>query len=273
MTIVAELPVAKPETDTTPLPTEETKVQDVFLPDRAEADHISEPPISLADVVSEAIDAYRANFTRAKRYMADNAPGHGWTEARIKKEYRWQLKQRAWARRDARELQKARALGGEALRKMSRAIAGAAAQMHRKGDKRVPVWDWRAGNELAKRQYAKERAEKQAVEDARIEAQQQARIDAEIAAFKKRARGAFPGNDAQFEAAWPRILEDHQVETMRVGMGAHSGRCARSRHWILGQSGTARRCVRRCAECARVRSGASRVESAHMPGRFEWVVG
>jgi hypothetical protein len=75
----------------------------------------------------------------------------------------------------------------------------------------------RAGNELAKRTYAKERAEKQAAEDARIEAQQ-ARIDAEIAAFKKRARGAFPGNDAQFEAAWPRILEDHR----RSRLAAHA---------------------------------------------------
>jgi hypothetical protein len=39
-----ELPVAAPETDAAPLLTEETKVHDVFLADRADADHISEPP-------------------------------------------------------------------------------------------------------------------------------------------------------------------------------------------------------------------------------------
>jgi hypothetical protein len=113
--------------------------------------------------VSEAIDAYGANFTRAKRYMADNAPGHGWTEVRVKKEYRWQLKQRAWARRDARELEKARTMGGDVLRKTSRAIAGAAAQMHRKGDKRAPIWDRRAGI------YARVEAERQQAEAERLE--------------------------------------------------------------------------------------------------------
>jgi DNA primase RepB-like protein len=161
---VTALPIAAPEIALQEIALGETGSSvKCVSPDRATADHISPAPISLADLVSEAIDAYGANFTRAKRYMADNAPGHGWSEARVKKEYRWQLKQRAWARRDARELAKARSLFGEALRKTSRAIAGAAAQMHRKGDKRAPIWDRRAGI------YAQVEAERQQAEAERLE--------------------------------------------------------------------------------------------------------
>jgi hypothetical protein len=78
----------------------------------------------------------------------------------------------------------------------------------------------RAGNELAKRQHAKERADRQAAEDARGEAQQQARIDAKIADYRAQMRGAFPGNDAQFDAAWPRILEQWQIDQARAQLDA-----------------------------------------------------
>jgi multidrug efflux pump subunit AcrA (membrane-fusion protein) len=76
----------------------------------------------------------------------------------------------------------------------------------------------RAANELAKRQNQKEREDARAAEDAKAEARQQQRLDAQIADYKARARGAFPGTDAQFEAAWPRILEDYQLEHMRQHM-------------------------------------------------------
>jgi hypothetical protein len=77
--------------------------------------------------------------------------------------YRAAIDRRAWARRDAREAAQARALFGKALRDKSRAIAGAAAQMHRKGDPRAPIWDRRAGI------YAQVEAERQQAEAERIE--------------------------------------------------------------------------------------------------------
>jgi hypothetical protein len=68
-----------------------------------------------------------------------------------------------WARQDAREMEKARALSLDALKRKSRTIASAAAQMHRKGDKRAPIWDRRAGV------YARVEAEHEQAEQERIE--------------------------------------------------------------------------------------------------------
>jgi hypothetical protein len=79
----------------------------------------------------------------------------------------------------------------------------------------------RAANELAKRQHAKERADRQAAEDARVEAQHNARVEAEIAAFEAQARGAFPGTAEQWAAAWPRIREDWQIKQAQERMDAN----------------------------------------------------
>ena len=59
--------------------------------------------------------------------------------------YKEQLQRRSWARRDAREAEKARALNSAALKRKSRSVAGQAAELHRKGDKRAPVFQRRAG--------------------------------------------------------------------------------------------------------------------------------
>jgi hypothetical protein len=50
-----ELPAPARINDVAPIYAEETKVQDVFLPDRAEADHISEPP-TLAELARNYLD-------------------------------------------------------------------------------------------------------------------------------------------------------------------------------------------------------------------------
>ena len=78
----------------------------------------------------------------------------------------------------------------------------------------------RAQNELAKRQNAKARASAKAAEDARVEAAQQARIDAQIAAYKAQARGAWIGDQASFDAAWPDLLRQWQIDQARAAMEA-----------------------------------------------------
>jgi hypothetical protein len=52
---------------------------------------------------------------------------------------------RTFARQDAKEAAKAHAMRWPSLVKKSQALAGAAAQMRRKGDKRAPVWERMAG--------------------------------------------------------------------------------------------------------------------------------
>jgi hypothetical protein len=69
----------------------------------------------------------------------------------------------------------------------------------------------RASNEHARRQREAQRAAEEAEKSRKIEQAHQARVDAQIAAYRQRVRSGFPGTDVQFEAAWPRILEDWQI--------------------------------------------------------------
>jgi hypothetical protein len=118
----------------------------------------------LADWTKEAFDAYpgRANFRKVQKHVEMLADGRRFNSATLKRLYAEELAHRRYAKQDARELEKARALFGKALSNKSRAIAGAAAQMHRSGDKRAPIWDRRAGI------YAQVEAERQQQEAERI---------------------------------------------------------------------------------------------------------
>lgn len=117
-------------------------------------------------LIAEAFDALdgcaRRTDKRIRQYLELNYPEVVIAPAHLRQLVGNERTKRRYAKQDARELQKARALFGAALRKKSRAIATAAAQMHRTGDKRAPIWDRRAGI------YAQVEAERQQQEAERI---------------------------------------------------------------------------------------------------------
>jgi hypothetical protein len=82
----------------------------------------------------------------------------------------------------------------------------------------------RAENELARRHNEAKRQAAEAEHQREIDARDQARVDAAIADYRGRMRLAFRGTDAQFEAAWPLILEDWQIETARQSLDANEQR-------------------------------------------------
>jgi hypothetical protein len=117
-------------------------------------------------LVAEAFDALdgckRLTDKRIRQYIEMNYPEMTISPATLHQLATNERTKRRYAKQDAREMRKARALFGKALSNKSRAIAGAAAQMHRTGDKRAPIWDRRAGI------YAQVEAERQQAEQERI---------------------------------------------------------------------------------------------------------
>lgn len=126
----AESPAPAQPNDDRPAIAEETLEYSLRVSSDREMAEISTAS-TLAELVDEAIDAYGPRFKRVLLYFAANAPGHCWSEARIKREYQWKIKQRSWARRDAREVERARALSREALQRKSRSLATQAAGVMR----------------------------------------------------------------------------------------------------------------------------------------------
>jgi hypothetical protein len=82
----------------------------------------------------------------------------------------------------------------------------------------------RANNELAKRQRQQEQAAAKAAEDARVEAAHSARMQAEIEAYKQQVRGAWIGDQASFDAAFPKMLEQWQIDRARAATEANIDR-------------------------------------------------
>lgn len=97
------------------------------------------PALSLADLVTEAIEGYGTRYTPhagavkpLERVIAHvRTAGGKWSDAAIEKEYRWQLQTRKWARQDEREREKARKMQPAALKRKSRSLASQAAAMMR----------------------------------------------------------------------------------------------------------------------------------------------
>jgi hypothetical protein len=114
----------------------------------------SAPPPTLREVVAEAIECYGTRYNpsmgqakpveRVKQYIAANYPDC-WPDVAIECAYPQVLAARRYARQDAKEAEKARALKWPALVKKSQALAGRAAQLHKQGDKRAAVWERLAG--------------------------------------------------------------------------------------------------------------------------------
>jgi hypothetical protein len=77
---------------------------------------------------------------------------------------------------------------------------------------------WRAGEEQARRRNVAERAAKAAAQQKILDEQEQARVDVLIADYKRAARGAWIGDDASFDRAWPKMLEQWQIETAQQVM-------------------------------------------------------
>lgn len=78
----------------------------------------------------------------------------------------------------------------------------------------------RARNEIARRKRAAEQATEQAAERQRVEQRDQAAANQAIDAYKREMRAGFPGDDAAFVRAWPRILEQWQIEQAQQRRGA-----------------------------------------------------
>jgi hypothetical protein len=95
------------------------------------------------------------------------------------------------------------------------------------------------GHELAHRQREKERAAAQSAEDARVEAQQTAQIEAKIAAYKAQVRGAWVGDQASFDAAWPAILQQCKL-TRPVWRSTGTGHASWGSMGFSALAGTAR---------------------------------
>jgi hypothetical protein len=79
----------------------------------------------------------------------------------------------------------------------------------------------RKANEEAKQRWqAKLAAERKERED-RQAAEEENRINAAIVTYRRQARAAFPGSDAQFEQQWPHLLADWQRDQVRQAHDAN----------------------------------------------------
>lgn len=101
----------------------------------------------LAEWVTDAFDCYpgRASIRKVIKHVEMQADGRRFNLATLKRLYDDERTRRAYARQDAKEIAKARAMRWSSLIKKSQALASAAAQMRREKNKRAPVWERMAG--------------------------------------------------------------------------------------------------------------------------------
>lgn len=78
----------------------------------------------------------------------------------------------------------------------------------------------RARNELSRRAAAKERATAKTDEAQRIAAEHAALAEVQIADLRAEMARVFPGTAAQFDAAFPEMLKQWQIDTARAAVGA-----------------------------------------------------
>jgi hypothetical protein len=73
--------------------------------------------------------------------------------------------------------------------------------------------------ELREQRLKGQEATRQA-EAARVQAEQEARHQAAQEAYKRVARARFPGDDEQFQQAWPQLLREWQIRQATAEMDA-----------------------------------------------------
>jgi hypothetical protein len=159
---VAALPIAAPEIAAPVAALGETEIPvGCVSPDRAEADHISQAKsnaervgygadgdrLGIAELVRDGLDAVtRPTLKRIRAYVRANAANPAaYSDSGIATVYQRELERRRRARQDARIAEQLRALRTDVLKCKSRSIASQAANLHRKGDKRAPVFQRLAG--------------------------------------------------------------------------------------------------------------------------------
>jgi hypothetical protein len=78
----------------------------------------------------------------------------------------------------------------------------------------------RAGNLLAKRKRDKQRAEAKAADDAKVQARIDAENTAKIDAYRQQVRGAWIGDDTSFDEAWPTLLQQWRIDQARAAVNS-----------------------------------------------------
>lgn len=86
----------------------------------------------------------------------------------------------------------------------------------------------RAGNEFAKRQHAAARNAAKADADARFDAARTAAHQVTIEGYRQQVRGAWVGDQASFDAAWPALLQRWQIAQVSATL-ARTTETARAR--------------------------------------------
>ena len=79
----------------------------------------------------------------------------------------------------------------------------------------------RASNMLIGRQREAERVEVERKKDAARQARQDEANEVKINAYRHQARAAWIGDDKSFDDAWPRLLQDWQVENVRTATSSN----------------------------------------------------
>jgi hypothetical protein len=83
---------------------------------------------------------------------------------------------------------------------------------------------WRTGEEQARRRNAAERKAKEAEQEKQNQAREQARHNAQIAEYKELARGAWIGDQASFDLAWPELLRRWQIAQVEQATDSNRAR-------------------------------------------------
>jgi hypothetical protein len=104
-----------------------------------------QPPLTLPEIVREAIDVYNSNLPLVQYHVASNNNGQTWSDAAIEWHYRAELKRRKGERKATKVAEEARALRWGELKRRATSAGRYAAELRRRGDQRWRYWNWYSG--------------------------------------------------------------------------------------------------------------------------------